>query len=352
MSDYILNEYQLEMVMSSISEQEESSKIDYCKDTFGTRNAEYKFCTKASAYLKAQKSYQSDFREYLETYIDNVVLDKISIERLTKGHPILGKGIEEIEDFKKTMGGFCSNLDTDEIIRELIDDNHVYYKKPNGEYSVFNRMDTNYSALAVAITFYYVSKGAFELLMSDMDQKLNKIDWNSLAVSWIDHFYNNELEPYDPRPDVFRESTPIFDIDPSPQFTLFSRMFDSSKIKFDSKDIFGSILKVLKSVRQRGFATEDQFEEQLKKYQIPYKRYARDYGFVDRFLGVDFIVKKGNEWLPVQVKTTKNEPQYRIEELNCDEPIIAIKEGDDFRLNNSRGFERYFCQQLKVCRKD
>jgi predicted AAA+ superfamily ATPase len=69
-------------------------------------------------------------------------------------------------------------------------------------------------------------------------------------------------------------------------------------------------------------------------------------------LGVDFIVKKGDEWLPVQVKTTKNEPQYRIEELDCDEPIIAIREGEDFRLNNSRGFERFFCQQLKVCKRD
>lgn len=352
MSNYILNEYQLEVVMNSISEQVESEKIDYCKDTFGTRTPEYRFCTKSAAYLKAQKSYQSDFREYLELYVDNVVMDKISLERLTKEHPILSNGIKEIEDFKTMMGSFCANLQTDTIIRELIDDNHVYYKRPDGNYSVFNRIDTNYSALAVALTFYYKSKGAFELLMHDMDQKLNKIDWNSLTVSWIDHFFNNDLEPYDPRPDFFRESGPLFDIDSSPQYILFDRMFDPKKIKFDSKEIFNSILKVLKSVRERGFATEDFFQEKLEEYGIPFERYARDYGFVDRFLGVDFIVKKGEEWLPVQVKTSKNEPQYRIEELDCDEPIIAIREGDDFRLNNSRGFERFFCQQLKVCRKD
>ncbi len=29
------------------------------------------------------------------------------------------------------------------------------------------------------------------------------------------------------------------------------------------------------------------FQEKLDEYRIPYKRYARDYGFVDRFLGVD-----------------------------------------------------------------
>jgi predicted AAA+ superfamily ATPase len=128
-------------------------------------------------------------------------------------------------------------------------------------------------------------------------------------------------------------------------------MFDPKNIKIDSKRIFDSILKVLKDVRERGFATEDLFQEKLDKYNIPYKRYARDYGFVDRFLGVDFVVQKGNEWLPVQVKSSKNEPQYRIEELDCDEPVIAIKDGNDFRLNNSRGFERYFCDFLKVCRK-
>jgi len=309
MADYILGENQLKLVVELLKEQDVSEKIDYCKDTFGTRTPEYRFCTKAAAYLKSQKSYQSDFREYLEYYVDSVVVDTISIERLSKDHPILSDGIKEIEEFKSLMGSFCNNLNTDEMIKKLIDDDHVYYKTPDGKYSVFNRLDTNYSALAVSITYYYKSKEAFDLLMQDMGQKLSKIDW-------------------------------------------ISRMFDPKNIKFDSKKIFNSILKVLKNVRERGFATEDLFQEKLDEYNIPYKRYARDYGFVDRFLGVDFAVQKGNEWLPVQVKTSKIEPQYKIEELDCDEPIIAIRDGDDFRLNNSRGFERYFCDFLKVCRKN
>ena len=317
MADYILGENQLKLVVELLKEQDVSEKIDYCKDTFGTRTPEYRFCTKAASYIKSQKSYQSDFRKYLETYVDNIVMDRI----------------------------------LNELIRKLIDDDHVYYKRPDGEYSVFNRIDTNYSALAVTLTYYYSSKGAFELLMSDMGNKLNKVDWNSLTVSWIDHFFNPELEPYDPRSEMFRSSGSIFDIDSSPSYVLFTKMFNPKNIKVDSKKIFDSILKVLKDVRERGFATEDLFQEKLDEYNIPYKRYARDYGFVDRFLGVDFVVQKGNEWLPVQVKSSKNEPQYRIEELDCDEPIIAIKDGNDFRLNNSRGFERYFCDFLKVCRK-
>ncbi len=352
MSNYILNEYQLEVVMGSIVEQDELERVDYCKDTFGTRTPEYRFCTKSAAYIKSQKNYQAEFREYLESFVDNVALEKIALERLTKEHPILVKGIKEINEFKNKMGGFCNNLNTDDIIKSLIDDSHVYYKRPDGEYSVFNRIDTNYSALAVALTFYYSNKGAFDLLMQDMGQKLNRIDWNSLTVSWIDHFFDNRLEPYDPRSDVYREMDTLFDVDPSPQFTLLSKMFSPDKIKVDTKNVFNSILKVLKSVRERGFATEDYFQQKLEEHGIPYERFARDYGFVDRFLGVDFIVKKGDEWLPVQVKTTKNEPQYRIEELDCDEPIIAIREGEDFRLNNSRGFERFFCQQLKVCKRD
>lgn len=352
MADYILGENQLKLVVELLKEQDVSEKIDYCKDTFGTRTPEYRFCTKAAAYLKSQKSYQSDFREYLEYYVDSVVVDTISIERLSKDHPILSDGIKEIEEFKSLMGSFCNNLNTEEMIKKLIDDNHVYYKTPDGKYSVFNRLDTNYSALAVSITYYYKSKEAFDLLMQDMGQKLSKIDWNSLAVSWIDHFFNPELEPYDPRPEYLRKLGNLFDADTAPFFVLFSRMFNPKNIKFDSKKIFNSILKVLKNVRERGFATEDLFQKKLDTYNIPYKRYARDYGFVDRFLGVDFAVQKGNEWLPVQVKTSKMEPQYRIEELDCDEPIIAIRDGDDFRLNNSRGFERYFCDFLKVCQKN
>ena len=89
MADYILGENQLKLVVELLKEQDVSEKIDYCKDTFGTRTPEYRFCTKAAAYLKSQKSYQSDFREYLEYYVDSVVVDTISIERLSKDHPIL-----------------------------------------------------------------------------------------------------------------------------------------------------------------------------------------------------------------------------------------------------------------------
>jgi len=118
MADYILREDQLKLVVELLKEQDVSERIDYCKDTFGTRTPEYRFCTKAASYIKSQKSYQSDFRKYLETYVDNIVLDRILIERLTKDHPILVKGIEEIEGFKTLMGGFCNNLNTDELIRK------------------------------------------------------------------------------------------------------------------------------------------------------------------------------------------------------------------------------------------
>ncbi len=121
MGDYIINEEQLKLVVELLKEQT-SEKIDYCKDTFGTKTAEYKFCTKAASYLKAQKSYQSDFREYLEYYVDSVVVDTISIERLSKDHPILSDGIKEIEDFKSLMGSFCNNLNTDEMIKKLTKD--------------------------------------------------------------------------------------------------------------------------------------------------------------------------------------------------------------------------------------
>ena len=110
MSNYILSEYQLEVVMGSIMEQDELERVDYCKDTFGTRTPEYRFCTKSAAYIKSQKNYQADFREYLESFVDNVALKKIGIEKLTKEHPILIKGINEINDFKKKMGGSVTIL--------------------------------------------------------------------------------------------------------------------------------------------------------------------------------------------------------------------------------------------------
>jgi hypothetical protein len=350
MSDYIINDKQLKSVITIISEQDVQDRVDYCKDTFGTRTAEYKFCNKAQSYIKSNKGYQANFRELLEVFVDKVALEKIKLERLTKGSKILQDGIKEIEDFNEKMKDFCRNLDIDELISGLVDDSHVYYKRPDGNYSVFNRIDTNYSALALALTWYYHSKGAFSMLTSDLNQKLNKIDWNALVVSWVDHFFDPDLKPLDPRVQSFQLEIPLFTIDQSPPYSLFKILFDPKNIIVDKDKVFSSILKVLKSVRERGNQSEDLFEKKLQDYDIDYIRYARDYGFVDRFLGVDFLVKKGNEWLPVQVKTTRTEPQYRIEDLDCDEPIIAIKDGDDFRLNNARGFERFFCKTLKVCK--
>lgn len=351
MSDYILRIEQLEGILNSLNEDVVPEKFDYCKDTFGTRTAEYKFCTKAQAYIKANKKYQSEFRDLLEVYVDKIVLDKIGIERLTKESSILRDGIAEINEFNRLMGSFCRNLNVDDIISSLIDDTHVYYKRPDGKYSVFNRLDTNYSALAVALTWYYHAKDAFKMLTNDINTKITKIDWNAIVVSWIDHFFDSELPPMDPRNDNFKDIK-LFEVDQSPPYRLFQELFDPSKIKLDSNKIFNSLLKILKSVRERGNQSEDFFQDMLEKYDIEFIRFAKDYGFVDRFLGVDFLVKKGTEWLPVQVKTTKTEPQYKIEELDCDEPIIAVREGDDFRLNNSRGFERFFCKTLNVCKKD
>jgi hypothetical protein len=335
-----------------LKEDATQEKIDYCKDTFGTRTAEYRFCNRAQAYIKSNKKYQSDFRELLEIYVDKVSLETIGMEKLIQGNKILQDGIKEIKEFEGKVKDFCHNLKIEDIISGLIDDSHVYYKRPDGSYSVFNRIDTNYSALAVAITWYYHSKQAFDMLMNDMGNKLNKIDWNAIVVSWIDHFFDPELEPMDPRTESYQLDSPLFYRDPSPALGLFKLLFNPDNIKVDEKKVFNSILKILKSVRERGNQSEDLFEKLLQKYNIEYFRYAKDYGFVDRFLGVDFIVKKGEEWLPVQVKTSKNEPQYRIEELDCDEPIIAIRDGDDFRLNNSRGFERFFCITLQACKRD
>ena len=352
MPDYIISESQLSKIVLSVNEQVTQDKIDYCRDTFGPRTAELKFCSKAQAYIKANKIYQSNFRDYLEVYVDNIVSGKIAMEKLTKDNQILKNGIKEIKDFEKMVKNFCKNLNIEEIIASLIDDSHVYYKRPDGKYSVFNRIDTNYSALAVVITWYYHIKEAFGMLMNDMGKKLNKVDWNAIVVSWVDHFFDPELTPLDPRTEEWQLSPPIFERDGSPPFVIFNTLFKEKNIRFDHEKIFNSILKVLKSVRERGNQSEDLFQKMCEKYDIEYIRYAKDYGFVDRFLGVDFLVKKGDEWLPVQVKTTKTEPQYRIEELDCDEPIVAVRDGNDFRLNNARGFERFFCKTLNVCRKD
>jgi hypothetical protein len=62
-----------------------------------------------------------------------------------------------------------------------------------------------------------------------------------------------------------------------------------------------------------------------------YMRYAKDYGFVDMFTGIDFIYKGDNElWIPVQVKTRATEPTYLISTLGCKAYVISEKKGKQF----------------------
>jgi hypothetical protein len=91
---------------------------------------------------------------------------------------------------------------------------------------------------------------------------------------------------------------------------------------------------VLTDVRKRGFESEKQFEKSyLDDGKKEFKRYAKDYGFVDRFLGIDFIYKGKNFWIPVQVKSSPQEATYLISSLGCKTYVIAEKTGKTFKIN-------------------
>ena len=93
-------------------------------------------------------------------------------------------------------------------------------------------------------------------------------------------------------------------------------------------------MEVLKGVRGKGFETEDEFQKKYLDGKKEFYRFAKDYGFVDMFGGIDFIYKANNGvWIPIQVKTTAMEPTYLISRMGCKAYIIADKKGKKFEID-------------------
>ena len=72
---------------------------------------------------------------------------------------------------------------------------NVYFKDNEGNYHLLNRLDTNYSAMAVLVTIYY------EDLIKQVREwvRTKKLPSKEFAQNWIDHFFNNSIELIDPR---------------------------------------------------------------------------------------------------------------------------------------------------------
>jgi hypothetical protein len=291
----------------------------YCEKSFSPIQVnEMNFCKASETIIREKKTFYSAFNEVVLAYFEEEKEDlfKIEVEKLTKDSEIVKKGFEELDEVERLIGNSCPRVK--EIVKteknKFFEKIKLYYKTKNQngeyEYSVINRLDTNYSALAVLITKYFSQRGAF-------DGVKNVTDWKDIALKWMYKLFRPSWEFIDLRPEEEKKDNPI-----NPGMEDLIDSFFRERIAINTKEIRSLVEDIILDTRRRGFDSENMFEEFLikekKENKIQdYKRYAYDFGFVDMLLGIDFLIKENNEWYPVQVKSTANEQTYKIDMLKC-----------------------------------
>jgi hypothetical protein len=305
------------------------------------------FCYTATKVIKGDYSLQQDLNKYLkkfiEIYRDTII--NLKMETLTQESQTAVDGLEELRWVHTHGKNLCPNIKSNiiEIYNNLMKGVYVFYADPTTkEYHPINRLDTNYSALAVMITEYYRDLGVIEDLQTK-GVRYEK-EWEK-PVEYLVKFaiYPNIYNPNKSDIDVLKK----LNIDQKPLDYIYEKLLNNLDSNISEKTH-----QVLSNVREAGFKTERKFIQQLEKYGITYKNFGKDYGFVDRLLGIDLFVKLNDGWYPTQVKSSKRE-ETLITKLGCDGALVVYP--DDNSGNFWVGdisFERFFCKMNKVCKEN
>jgi hypothetical protein len=339
-----------ELIKRVLSEHVKTNKVltemanylDWCKG-FPKYKSEYHFCVASEDYIKNEledspsegrtkrgKKVFVEFEKGLEKFYLNSVGSEIiskKILHINQDSEIYKSGREELLEASKKLSSNCSNFNTvvAKKLNEFKNKIKLYFVE-NEKYSLNNRLSTNYSALAVLFTKFFEKKGAFDGVILD-NQNSNNINWDDVSKNWITHLFHPSKKFNDIRPENEK-----INILTSLDFQELARIyFKDNDSVFNSQEIRTAVNDVLIGVRGKGFESEDLFEDLYLTGKKEYIRYAKDYGFVDMFTGIDFIYKGDNElWIPVQVKTRATEPTYLISTLGCKAYVISEKKGKQF----------------------
>ena len=322
---------------------EQKSWIDEHCDSAFLEAYDRKFCKVATKIFQKNKGYRNSVIEKMKLYIRTNIdeISDLNIEELQEESKIATEGFREFDWVVEQSGNICPKIEEKmtAVYNKLLDGEFVLFVHSNGNYHLLNRLDTNYSALAVMFTEY--------LEKLDIPYQLWLMKYNKQTLDEpIEHLIKTILYPH-----IYN----LTDFEGGTLVNLFSgenhleSMIEETIIK-QRPDFSSKVFRVLSKVRESGFENEKKFIDKLDENGIEYKNFAKDYGFVDRFLGIDLFIKEpdGN-WYPAQVKSSKQE-QNLIESLGCKGYIEVYWNGENFIVNNKE-FDLYFCKQRGMCHK-
>lgn len=358
---YILSEIQFNRLNSNLL-SEAPKKIQGCEKFKDKEdNRFFNFCKTTEKIISENLDvYSPKMENLLEKYFsqDNRIRT-IEVEKLNEESPIVVEGFKQIDDVVNLISQNCPNgkKAAEKLKKDWLVKYNVYFKDEDGNYHLLNRLNTNYTAMAVLITLYY--KPLIQQVRRWMQEK--KLPSSDFAKNWIDHFFDPNIPVIDPRVGLknsaFEESEgELKELYPS--YMIFNKVLKPKDFVIEESDYHKEMMDTLEEVRNKGFETEDLFEDFLKEHEIDYIRYSYDYSFVDMVLGVDFLIKEKfqgkTNWVPVQVKTTYKEKYSIIDKFMCDiiqkPEKIRINGKDDFMIGGVRGFNNHFCRNQGYCK--
>lgn len=354
---FIITESQYKTLLS---EQRKPKEIEGCS-VFTNMN-DREFCKAVENEISENLSEYSPLMENLlkKYFSSNEKISEIQMEQLNDESQIVIDGFDKIEEVVDLISVNCPEARkvATKLKNDWLSKYNIYFKDAQGRYHLLNRLDTNYTAMAVLITFFY------EDLIEQVRIWTNKKTTPSklFVKDWISHFFDSKVPLIDPRKDWrsdITKSQEELKKTPNP-VTIFNKVLSPRGFEIEESQYQRDFMKALEQVRNKGFKTEDLFEKMLEKNNIVYKRYGYDYSFVDMILGIDFLIqetKRGSDyWVPVQVKSSFKERYNLVDKFKCTKVIKPALEKingkDDFVIGDIRGFDEYFCEDQKYCRKD
>ena len=327
-----------------ITEQKVNWIKEHCNNSFSEKS-ERMFCYAATKAIKDDYSLQEDLNKSLKKFIEinRDTINNLRMETLTQESQTAIDGLNELKWVNTHGKELCPNIKFNilKIYNNLMNGIYVFYADPTtGEYHPINRLDTNYSALAVMITEYYRDLGVIE------DLQTKGVRYEKGWEKPVEHLvkfviYPSVFHPNNSNIDVLKK----INVDQKPLKYIYEKLLKNLDSKISKKTY-----QVLSNVREAGFETERNFISQLEKYGITYKNFGKDYGFVDRFLGIDLFIKLNDGWYPTQVKSTERE-QTLITKLGCEGAIVVYPDDNGNFWVGNISFERFFCKMNKVCKE-
>jgi hypothetical protein len=287
--------------LMNLSEDNQLSLFDQTYEKYGcdllVEGNEKRFCKSIECELRGNINYLRTSINALKTYSSDYLSDyKEGISAIKYDKTVdFFKSREFMVEKAKDMFEGCNEIIKliNDSMEKFIED--VVILDDKGDYSLLNKLNTNYSAIAYMIT-----------------------------VSKYDEYYNKTTDF------IIKDFFMTYDDDGN---TPFMRYLENHLTNPDNT--FGNILNTIKSTTKIGTNTENLAKEYLNKVYSGNTLFdfTGDYSFID-MIGIDFAIKLldgDGVWIPIQVKTNKRDCKSSKKVGSC-KNWCMYRDGNKFNI--------------------